>query len=54
MLGAVVGGDVVEERVRSATETAKRPVDGEKVTCYTTDLQRSSFLPVFRFCSGRF
>ena len=30
MLGAVVGGDVVEERIRSATETAKRPVDGTK------------------------
>ena len=32
VLGAVVGGDVVEERVRSATETAKRPVDGEEAT----------------------
>lgn len=30
MLGAVVGGDVVEERMRSATETAKRPVNGTK------------------------
>ena len=28
LLGAVVGGDVVEERRRSAAETAKRPVDG--------------------------
>ena len=34
MLGAVVGGDVVEERIRSATETAKRPVDGKEITCY--------------------
>lgn len=28
MLGAVVGGDILEERVKSATETAKRPVNG--------------------------
>ena len=32
LLGAVVGGDMLEERVRSATETAKRPVDGMR--CY--------------------
>lgn len=33
VLGAVVGGDVIEERMRSATETAKRPVDGTKKSC---------------------
>lgn len=29
ILGAVVGSDVIEERKRSAIETAKRPVDGK-------------------------
>ncbi len=29
MLGALVGGDSCEERVYSARETVKRPVDGE-------------------------
>ena len=33
LLGAVVGGDVLEERVRSATETAVRPVDGINYNC---------------------
>ena len=28
LLGAVVGSDLVEERKRSASETAMRPVDG--------------------------
>ena len=30
LLGAVEGGDMVEERRRSALETAKRPVDGKQ------------------------
>ena len=29
MLGAIEGSDILEERKRSATETAKRPVDGK-------------------------
>lgn len=28
MLAAIVGSDVLEERKRSASESAKRPVDG--------------------------
>ncbi len=31
MLAAIVGSDVLEERKRSASESAKRPVDGECV-----------------------
>lgn len=43
MLGAVVGGDVLEERIRSATETAKRPVDGMKTPlCSLCDSLRTS------------
>lgn len=50
MLGAVVGGDVLEERIRSAAETAKRPVDGTKTPlCLLCDS-----LPPSRVCSGRF
>lgn len=29
LLGAIEGSDILEERKRSATETAKRPVDGK-------------------------
>lgn len=48
MLGAVVGGDVVEERIRSATETAKRPVDGTKTPlCVLCDSFPLSFPPGF-------
>ena len=28
LLGAIEGSEVIEERKRSASETAKRPVDG--------------------------
>ncbi|CAI8039086.1 Queuine tRNA-ribosyltransferase accessory subunit 2 [Geodia barretti] len=55
LLGAVVGGDVYEERVRSATETVKRPVDGFVIEgfdlehsheCYQSILQSAtSVLP---------
>ena len=31
LLGALVGGDVPEERQRSASETAKRQVDGRSL-----------------------
>ena len=31
VLAAIVGSDVLEERKRSASESAKRPVDGECV-----------------------
>ena len=34
VLGAVVGGDEVEERQRSARETALHDVDGQLLCCY--------------------
>lgn len=34
VLGAIVGGDELEERKRSATETASRAVDGKWQQCF--------------------
>ena len=54
LLGAVVGSDVMEERIRSATETAKRPVDGMQTVHFKTGHFMTSVrarLFLSRFCS---
>lgn len=49
VLAAIVGSDVLEERKRSASESAKRPVDGECM-CIHNFLPKQAIL--FSFWSG--
>jgi queuine tRNA-ribosyltransferase subunit QTRTD1 len=48
VLGAVVGGDVMEERIRSATETAKRAVDGFVLEGFDLDNSRDCYQSILQ------
>ena len=53
VLGAVVGGDIVAERVRSSTETAKRPVDGMHNSTHCITFSADTVC-LCRVCNRRF